>query len=180
MHDQSANRSFAPTGPAPEVGELPEYKALPYDQRRIAALTQKKAGPARRAAMRTLQRAFAQSYQSKPMRDVAIRNALKEYGQAYGQILTSAESAAEAQYAQERAEKVRENIMNYEAALRKEELNFRAAWDAWLKGGTQVTTGVTTQEYATPAAATGLVGGGGRQPTSYMYGGAGQVVGEYY
>jgi hypothetical protein len=157
--------TWQPGGPAPEMGELPKYEALPYDQRRIAALTQKKAGPARRAAMRTLQRAFAQSYQSKPMRDIAIRSALREYGQAYGQILTSAETAAESQYAQERAEQVRQNIVNYEAELKKQELNFRATWDAWLKGGTQVTTGTTTQQYTTPAAAVGLGGVGGATRT---------------
>lgn len=157
---------FKPAGPAPELGELPEYKPLEYDIRRVAALTQKKAGPARRSAMRALQQAFSQSYQAKPMRDIAIRNALREYGQAYGQILTGAESAAEAQYGREREEQIRANIANYEAELKKQEINFRSAWDAWLKGGVTTTTSAQEIQYGTP----GVGGGGGSLATISMGG----------
>ncbi len=148
---QVTETSFKPSGPKP-VFETPDYEKVEYDKRRVAALRQRKAAPFRREAIRALQGAFTRSYGSKPERDIAIRNSLNQYGTAYGKILVQSEQAAEAQYARELQDTRQERLLEFQAAMTKAQADFRASWDAWIKGGTQTTT---TRAETGPAAAGG-------------------------
>ncbi|MHA2135389.1 MAG: hypothetical protein ACW99J_16130 [Candidatus Thorarchaeota archaeon] len=142
--------SFTPSGePRPDF-VAPDYVPVEFDKRRLAALRQKKAAPFRRALTRELQRAFTGSYKDKPSRDIAIRNALREYGQAYGQILVHSEAAARSELEQETAELRQERRLEFQAAMTEAQLEFQTAWDAWLKAGTTTTTATQQIQFGYP------------------------------
>lgn len=155
---QVTETSFKPAGPRPTF-ETPDYEKVEYDKRRVASLRQRKAAPFRREAIKALQGAFTRSYGSKPERDMAIRNALNQYGTAYGKLLVQAEGQAEKQYERELQDTRQERLLEFQAAMVKAQATFRSSWEAWVKGGTQTTT---TRAETGPMAPGG--GGGYFQP----------------
>lgn len=128
-----------PTGPRPEF-EAPDYEPVEFDKRRLKTLRQRHAAPFRREAMKALQGAFTRSYGSKPERDMAIRNALNQYGTAYGKVMAQAEQTAQAEYAMERSELQQERILEFKAAMTKAQADFTSAWQTWSKSGTAIST----------------------------------------
>jgi len=145
---KTATTKFVPSSaPTPQF-VAPEYKQIGYDTRRVAFLRQQAAAPARRAAIKALQRAFTSSYSSGPLRDMAIRNALQEYGSAYANIMQGAEQQAESQYAAQTAEQRAANLAEYQGSLAAAQAEFQSAWKSWMAGGQNVTTETATPTYA--------------------------------
>ena len=142
----TTSQYVAPAGPQPEY-KAPSYKAVGYNKRRVSFLRQQAAGPARRAATQALQRAFTSSYSSGPLRDMAIRNALREYGSAYAEIMAGAGTEARREYEAETAEKRAANLAEYQAAMSAAQSEFAAAWNVWAKSGTTETTQTSAPIY---------------------------------
>jgi len=149
-----------PSGPRPELGDVPTLEVMPYDKRRVRALTQKIVGPQMAGLRRQYQlAALTVSSENPNVTQRGIGEALAAYGIGAGAILGRGGAAARDEYMRERHEESRVREANWRAEVNRENMEFQTIMNAWL--GTAQRTTTQTYQYADRGGGEGGGDGGG-------------------
>ena len=121
-------------GSAPELPELPTYKAPEFDKRAVRAATQKLAAPGIRTLRQTVQQAMGRNYENPNVRKLTLREALQGYGVGLGNVMSGAGREARSEHMQELQLQQQEAQNNWEAQTKAAMSAYQNAWNDYLKG----------------------------------------------
>lgn len=145
-------------GSAPELPELPTFKAPEFNKRAVRALTQKMAAPGVRTLRETVQQAMGKTYENPNVRKLTLREALQGYGTGLEKVMAGASREARSEHMAELDLQRQEQMMNFEAQTKAAMAAYQNAWQDYLKGEETVTTQSSSTEEGSP----GGVNVGGR------------------
>lgn len=154
----SSKRSSTKTvrkGEAPEMPDLPTFKAPEMDKRAVKALTQKMAAPGIRTLRESVQQAMGKNYENPNVRKMTLREALQGYGTGLEKVMSGASREARSEKMAELDLKRQAEAANFQAQTAAKMQQYNNAWQDYLKGSETVTT---TGE-ATGGSDTGVGGG---------------------
>lgn len=154
----STKRSSTQTirkGDAPELPDLPTFKAPELDKRGVRALTQKMAAPGVRTLRETVQQSMGKNYENPNVRKMTLREALQGYGTGLEKVMSGASREARSEKMAELDLQRQEEMANFQSQTNAAMQSYQNAWSDYLKGSeTVTTTGEAT------AGSEGGVGGG--------------------
>ena len=145
-------------GAAPELPELPTYKAPQVDKRKIRALTQKLAGPGVRTLRQTMQQAMGRTYENPNVRKLTLREALKGYGTGLEKVMAGAGREARSEHMAELDLQRQQEMMNFQAQTKAAMASYQNAWADYLKGEKTVSTTTPTTAEGTQTGGTQMGG----------------------
>lgn len=141
------------------TGERPSDLVKPeWDEGDIKKRAAQIAAPRIRQLRQAVQQALVKHYENPNVRKMMVRSALQGYGIGLGNVVSRAQSAAQAEYAKK-----------YSFDMQVAMANFNAAWNEYMGARKTTTKGATTGE--TEGVTTGVATG----TTGYEYQGGGDV-----
>jgi len=119
---------------APTMGETPELEMPEYDEKKVSALTQKKAAPGIRRLRNVTQRALSTTHENPNVQRMTVREALAGYGTGLEGVISGAGSSARAEYNTEYSTSVSAAMARYQAALNRQSQEYSVRSQDWLMG----------------------------------------------
>jgi hypothetical protein len=116
----------------PERPELPEFEAPEYDDRAVAAKTQKIAAPRIRQLREAVRTTQAQSYENPNIKRMTVGQALQGYGTGLESVMAGARRGAISEYGQEYQSEFSEAQMNFQAQLAATMQEYGNLWNEYL------------------------------------------------
>lgn len=139
----SARRSSTQTirkGAAPELPDLPTYKAPEMDKRGLKALTQKMAAPGTRMLRETVNQAMGKNYENPNVRKMTLREALQGYGTGLEKVMAGASREARSEKMAELDVQQKAEMANFQSKTNAAMQSYQNAWQDYLKGEETITT----------------------------------------
>ncbi len=127
-------------GDAPEMGELPTFKAPEMNKRALKAATQKLAAPGVRTLRETVQQAMGKNYENPNVRKMTLREALQGYGTGLEKVMSGAGREARSNQMAELDLKREQEMANFKSQTQAAMQTYQNAWADYLKGEETVTT----------------------------------------
>ena len=150
-------------GDAPEMPDLPTFKAPEMNKRAVRALTQKMAAPGVRTLRQTMQQAMGRNYENPNVRKMTLREALQGYGTGIEKVMSGAGREARSEHMAELNLQREEQMANFKAQTNAAMQSYQNAWADYLKGEQTVST--TTPDITDSGGYGGVEMGG----TTYRY-----------
>jgi len=147
---QTVSQTYKPTGPAPTF-ERQVFEAPEFDEREVAAETQRLQAPSIRKLRRQLQQTQTQRFVNPNVRRMTTRAALAGFGAGLESIQTGARREARQTVQQKYARKLDVAKTQFGADVDFAKQAYQRAWDLYLKSGTTTTTSGATPATATAA-----------------------------
>jgi len=114
----------------PGAGDAPKLNLPEYDEKKVSALTQKRAAPSIRRLRETTQAATSGSYDNPNVKRMTVREALAGYGTGLEGIVAGAGRAASGEYGQQFAASVNAEMARFQGSLSRQAQQY----DTWSKG----------------------------------------------
>lgn len=149
----TTKKTFEPIGPKPTY-ERPVFDAPEFDDREIAAETQRLQSPSIRKLRRQLQQTQTQRFDNPNVRRMTTRAALAGFGAGLESIQTGARREARQTVQQKYARQFEAVKTQFAADVGFKQQAYQRAWDLYLKSGTtktiqkQRTSNIPTAPYA--------------------------------
>ena len=117
---------------APVMGPEPVLEVPEYDEKKVSALTQKRAAPGVRRLREATRSAMTETYDNPNVKKMTVRDALAGYGTGLENVMAGAGTTARAEYGQEYAASVDAEMAKFRGALGRESQRFDISSRAWL------------------------------------------------
>jgi len=127
-------------GDAPELGEMPTFKAPEMDKRALKAATQKLAAPGVRTLRETVQQAMGRHHENPNVRKMTLREALQGYGTGLEKVMSGAGREARSNQMAELDLQREAEMANFKAQTNAAMQTYQNAWADYLKGEETITT----------------------------------------
>lgn len=127
-------------GDAPEMPDLPTFKAPEVNKRAIRAMTQKLAAPGVRTLRQTMQQAMGKNYENPNVRKMTLREALQGYGTGLEKVMSGAGREARSEHQQELNLQREAEMANFKQQTQAAMQTYQNAWSDYLKGEETVST----------------------------------------
>ena len=132
--------SWTPPGPAPTMGEIPEFEAPEWDEGEISRIRQVRAAPGVRRLRGAVQQAMGGVYESPQIKRMTLRQALAGYGMGLESVMSGAGREARGEYGEEYGREYAGEQMEWQANAQRISQMYSGAMQAWAQSGTQVST----------------------------------------
>lgn len=119
----------------PELPEIPEFQPPEYEEREVAQIAQRIAGPQVRRLRETTRAAITRrgpGYENPNVRRMTVRQALQGYGTGLEGIISGARRGAVAEYAQQYGPRVEAARMTYQARVQASMAQYGNLWSEYL------------------------------------------------
>lgn len=134
-------------GDAPELPNMPTFKAPEMNKRALKAATQKLAAPGVRTLRETVQQAMGKNYENPNVRKMTLREALQGYGTGLEKVMSGAGREARSNQMAELDLQREAEMANFKAQTNAAMQTYQNAWADYLKGEQTIqTSGPTTAE----------------------------------
>ena len=127
-------------GDAPELGEMPTFKAPEMDKRALKAATQKLAAPGVRTLRETVQQAMGRHHENPNVRKMTLREALQGYGTGLEKVMSGAGKEARSNQMAELDLQREAEMANFKSQTNAAMQTYQNAWADYLKGEETITT----------------------------------------
>ena len=124
-----------PTGSfmtAPVMGSMPTFNLPTWDESKIAAKTQRAAGPGLRELRKGMQEAQGRYYENPNVRRMTLRDAMAGYGMGLEKVMGGARQQATSEYAAEYGPQVAKAQAEYGGQVQSTLSQYRNAWNEYL------------------------------------------------
>lgn len=139
---QTVSQTYEPTGPKPTF-ERQVFEAPEFDERDVAAETQRLQAPSIRKLRQQLRQTQTQRFDNPNVRRMTTRAALAGFGAGLESIQTGARREARQTVQQKYARKLDVAKTQFGADVDFAKQAYQRAWDLYLKSGTTTTTSST-------------------------------------
>jgi hypothetical protein len=126
-------------GDAPDIPDMPKFKAPEWNEKAIKKKTQRNAAPGVRQLRHTVQQAMGRNYENPNVRRMTMRDVLAGYGMGLEGVMAGAAQQAQQEYAQEYSKDYNAAQINYQTDVNALMASYNNAWRKYLSSGTQVT-----------------------------------------
>ena len=116
----------------PGAGEPPVLNLPEYDEKKVSALTQKRAAPGVRRLREATRGAMTETYDNPNVKRMTVRDALSGYGTGLENVMAGAGRSAAQEYGQQYAASVGAEMTRFRAAVGRQSQMLDINSRAWL------------------------------------------------